>query len=149
MCEIKIVDMRNANKVTVTGTFDTFAEVLAEGGIDLDFSRAKGVISETRNSLEDGSARLPNLASMKIFIYAKESKGGVTTQEKINLLALLDNAQEEIVDKIDELFEDLHQSILDMPLTTPTKVSPASIKCPLAVDNDLEEGLALQQKLNR
>lgn len=136
MCSIVIIDMRNNSKVTVEGTFDTFGEALNAGGISLDFSKAKGIIKETRVSLEGNSSRLPNLASMRIFITAKDSKGGVAKYTKKEVTAIINKVEQSLYDQIEAKFEEIRKAFTGM----------------ITVDNtasaeDLKEGEALIKKI--
>lgn len=137
MCTYKIVDMRTGVKATIEGTFDTFAELLTKAEMNLDFSKAKGVISQTKVSLETGSARLPNLADIKIFIYAKDSKGGITKAENDKIQKLLDKKYEEVQETVEGLFEELSQAISK----TVGKAADA------ATANELAEGKKLASAL--
>lgn len=161
MCIATIIDMRNNSKYVVDGNFETFNDALQSANLSLDFSKAKGVVSETRNSLETGSARLPNLAEYKIYIYAKESKGGLSddvdelidelinnfndeiNELKQNVLSSISEMQENTVEFINELRETLDDSgEFDQSSNYNTNLN--TIK--RASDDDIEAGSRLLSK---
>ena len=147
MCKVKIIDMRNNNKVTVEGTFSKFSELLEVAGINLDFARAKGVVSETRNSLESADSVLPNLVEYKIYIYAKESKGGTKTPEQLIKESI--EAIEEYLYKIDDLSNDIRNELELIEENLEVIKEEGWSNFESANSDEIEEGKLLAQKLGR
>ena len=147
MCKVKIIDMRNNNKVTVEGTFSKFSELLEVAGINLDFARAKGVVSETRNSLESANSVLPNLVEYKIYIYAKESKGGAKTPEQLIKESI--EAIEEYLDKINDLSNDVRNELELIEENLEVIKEEGGSNFESANSDEIEEGKLLAQKLGR